>query len=345
MSAVTDPLENHRASTCAIVVTYNRLSLLQAAIAALRAQTKLPDAILVIDNGSTDDTAAWLEAEKTREALPPLIVVTQPNLGSADGFATGLAEAVRRGFDWLWCMDDDTVPAASCLEHLLGAARRFATAEPERQVGWVNSVIHWSDGALHRMNEPKLAPYLQWSADLLQARYLPAQWCSYVSLLVSAQAVATCGLPLRKMFIWADDAEFTARIVRGGFSGLVALESHAEHRTKSNYSPDVNDLNESNLARFRCSFRNDVVFLRTVWQDQPAKLALEFFRLITRRVRFMIAAGKARYLWDAIAQSFRGLVFAREPEFPPQPSPASAAPVRFATSEALPESAVSPSLS
>ena len=48
----------------AIVVTYNRVNLLKECITALRNQTHKPDAILVINNGSTDDTAQWLQTQK-----------------------------------------------------------------------------------------------------------------------------------------------------------------------------------------------------------------------------------------------------------------------------------------
>ena len=47
-------------SIAAIVVTFNRLALLQECVAALRSQTRRPDEIILINNGSTDGTAKWL---------------------------------------------------------------------------------------------------------------------------------------------------------------------------------------------------------------------------------------------------------------------------------------------
>ncbi len=44
----------------AVVVTYNRLELLKECIEAVLSQTHKPDAIIVIDNGSTDSTPEWL---------------------------------------------------------------------------------------------------------------------------------------------------------------------------------------------------------------------------------------------------------------------------------------------
>lgn len=49
-----------------IVVTYNRLNLLRDCIASLRSQTYQDSSIIVINNGSTDDTSQWLSAQKDK---------------------------------------------------------------------------------------------------------------------------------------------------------------------------------------------------------------------------------------------------------------------------------------
>lgn len=41
------------------------------------------------------------------------------NTGSAGGFHEGLKRGYERGYDWLWLMDDDGLPALDCLEKLL----------------------------------------------------------------------------------------------------------------------------------------------------------------------------------------------------------------------------------
>ena len=68
----------------ALVVTYNRQYLLTECITALRNQTRKPDAILVVNNGSTDNTEAWLRRQ------PDLEFITQANVGGAGGFYTGI---------------------------------------------------------------------------------------------------------------------------------------------------------------------------------------------------------------------------------------------------------------
>src|SRR5579863_1367303 len=83
------------------VVTYNRLKLLQQLVQALRAQTVPAQATLIVDNSSSDGTAEWLAGQ------PDLIVLRQPNSGSAGGLFTAARYAFGEGYDWVWMMDDD----------------------------------------------------------------------------------------------------------------------------------------------------------------------------------------------------------------------------------------------
>ncbi len=68
----------------AVIVIWNRLDELKGGITALRQQTRPPDQIIVINNGSTDCTREWLQAQTD------LHVIHQDNRGAGGGFATGL---------------------------------------------------------------------------------------------------------------------------------------------------------------------------------------------------------------------------------------------------------------
>ena len=97
----------------AVVVTYNRKTLLSECIIALRNQTRKPDAILVVNNGSIDDTEAWLLMQQD------IFSITQKNVGSSGGFNTAINWAYKHGYTWIWCMDDDGYPKEDALEKIL----------------------------------------------------------------------------------------------------------------------------------------------------------------------------------------------------------------------------------
>ena len=94
-----------------IVPVYNGAALLPAALASIQAQTGVDWEIIVIDDGSTDDSAA------VARAWPGEVVcVTQPNQGPAAARNHGLALARGAFIAFLDC--DDCWPAGRLHHHL-----------------------------------------------------------------------------------------------------------------------------------------------------------------------------------------------------------------------------------
>ena len=99
-----------------VVVTYNRADLLERMLAGLAALERLPEAVIVVDNASTDRTPEVLAAA-TNPGLQ--VLRAEENLGGAGGFHRGVGAAYEQGFDRIWLMDDDVIPAPDCLTVLL----------------------------------------------------------------------------------------------------------------------------------------------------------------------------------------------------------------------------------
>lgn len=86
--------------------------MVKRSIASLRAQTRLPDGIVVVDGDSADGTREWLGGQTD---VTPLYV---HNEGSGGGMHHGLALAYARGYDWFWLLDDDAEAAPDALMQL-----------------------------------------------------------------------------------------------------------------------------------------------------------------------------------------------------------------------------------
>lgn len=97
--------------TLAVIVTHNRESLLQRAVFHLKQQTVKLDEILVVNNGSTDNTPHILDKLNVSN-------VSQENVGSAGGWHTGISYALKNNFDYCWLMDDDGFPARNAFQLL-----------------------------------------------------------------------------------------------------------------------------------------------------------------------------------------------------------------------------------
>jgi len=104
----------------AIIPTYNRSSLLRECIGSVLAQTRPLDEIIVVDDGSTDDTQAVMGSYGDRVKL-----LTKPNGGKASALNLALAQCTG---DYVWICDDDDYAAPDGLTHLAAALDDDASA-------------------------------------------------------------------------------------------------------------------------------------------------------------------------------------------------------------------------
>ena len=235
----------------AVVVTYNRKELLLQCIQHLLAQQGAVCDVLVVDNASTDGTAQALE----QMASPRLFYRnTGENLGGAGGFHFGMRWAVEAGYDYVWIMDDDSLPQPRALAELWAAHEQL-----NGEYGWLSSRCLWTDGELCPMNVQRVTPYKD-LAEPVQ-KLAPVQMASFVSLFLKASVIKTVGLPLRQFFIWTDDWEYTRRISRV-LPCYAVWDSTVVHAMKSKTIVNIATDVPERMFRYRYFYRNDVYLYR-----------------------------------------------------------------------------------
>lgn len=193
----------------AAIPTFNRLEQLKLSVHSLRNQTRRPDEIIIVNNGSTDGTAEWLSMQDD------LLVVTQPNSGGAGGFFTAMRIGYKRGHDWIFCLDDDAVPLKDALEKLINSPY-FSTSstgilccrvvDPERRTYMTPMPI-----------DPFPRSYdecMKWYDNIGESMCVRVGNANYVGFMVSREAIGRCGLPIREFVIQEDDREYSERIAR-----------------------------------------------------------------------------------------------------------------------------------
>jgi rhamnopyranosyl-N-acetylglucosaminyl-diphospho-decaprenol beta-1,3/1,4-galactofuranosyltransferase len=214
----------------AVVVSYNRRELVLETLGAVCAQDPPPAKVVLVENASTDRTA-----DAVRSAYPDVHVVALPrNTGGAGGFALGVAVGLRDGADLLWLIDDDGVPEPGALAALLDARTAYAG---ETRPAAVASKAVWVDGRIHRMNVPRrrrgATPTERRLARDVGCQ--PMRSASFCSLLVDGEVARSEALPIADYFLWNDDFEYTARILRSR-PGLFCPASVVVHKTKTYYN-------------------------------------------------------------------------------------------------------------
>lgn len=229
----------------AAVVTYNRKELLVECINALLKQTEPVD-LMIIDNASTDGTKEKIQEFISQEKV--IYMNTGQNLGGAGGFHYALKEAVHRGYDYIWIMDDDTIPTPNALQELVQAIR-----DTDGKFGFLSSKAVWKDGAVCRMNEQKFLD----SEEIKGRTFRKCRQATFVSMLVSAQTVMEIGLPIKEFFIWGDDVEYTRRISEK-YPCYYVPESVVVHKTANNEGSNIALDDASRIERYRYAYRNEV---------------------------------------------------------------------------------------
>lgn len=246
----------------AVVVTHNRLPLLQRLVTRLGGIAGLAE-VLVVDNASTDGTGAWLAARTTTGTTPLGARTLETNGGGAGGFHDGLAWAVERGADLVWLMDDDGLPDTDCLDLLL----------QHRDLDFWGPLVVDEDDAdrlvfpirlpgrtrvVHRLTDVRAAARAGRIDDIV----IP-----FNGVLVTRDLVERIGLPREEFFIWGDDHEYRLRAERAGARIATVVDATVRHpsvgdlgtpmafgRTTYNHSP-------SDLKHY-CMARNNLVNLR-----------------------------------------------------------------------------------
>ncbi|HKT54731.1 MAG TPA: glycosyltransferase family 2 protein [Caulobacteraceae bacterium] len=105
-------MEEEAPSVSVILPTFNRERYIRAAISSILEQSSRVREIIVVDDGSTDGTAA-----ACAEFAQQVRYVRQPeNRGKTAAINRGLALATA---DYIWIMDDDDIAPSDALEQLL----------------------------------------------------------------------------------------------------------------------------------------------------------------------------------------------------------------------------------
>lgn len=298
----------------ASVVTRNRIEMLKDCIESLRAQTRKPDKILVVDNESDDGTAEWVSKQSD------LLVVRQSNKGSAGGQYTALKTAYEGGAGWTWTMDDDVLPRPDALEKLLAAW------EVARTPFLLASKVVGPGG--ESMNTPGIdmsAPangYCTWD-ELLEHGMVRIEESTFVSILVSREALQKAGYPIAELFIWGDDTEFSRRCAKSG-PCYMAGKSMVVHRRETSEALNVwKTVDKGRMRMFRYLYRNQAFIAKTLGQhvhrrNSRIRIGPAVYCALLAMVTFrdVIAYRRIAPLPVILRGTIEGLRSRFEPEYP-----------------------------
>lgn len=284
----------------AIVVTHNRLELLRGCIDALFKQTVTNFDILVVNNASTDGTREYLNAQNS----PRFKYVNRTvNDGGAGGYHFGFSYALNNCYDYAWVMDDDTLPSFNALEELLKASSILG------DYGFLASLVLFSDGSLAKMNNCLLSSRITTKTACYYQNnlYFLVKTATFVSFFVKTSTLKEYGLPIKEMFLWSDDTEFSSRISKEKPCFFIP-QSIVIHRSISNYYPDLVTLKKENFWKMELNIRNRFYIAR---RDGFIKILRFFARHFLLIIKIFCKAKDSKLLriWVVIKGTILGFFF------------------------------------
>ncbi|HYH04355.1 MAG TPA: glycosyltransferase family 2 protein, partial [Bacillota bacterium] len=173
--------------------------------------------VYVVDNASTDGSAEAIRAQFGDHVN---LLVNSENLGGSGGFNTGIREALKGEYQYLYLLDNDIILDPNALTELVS----YLDSQPRTAI---------AGSAIYSMDHPdelqELGAEIDWENYYIKPRGKgridsgkPAKTveCDYVpacSMLVRADVVREVGLMDEGNFIYWDDIEWGYRIKQAGY--------------------------------------------------------------------------------------------------------------------------------
>lgn len=251
----------------AVVVTYNRKKLLLECIEAILNQNYNVDTVFIIDNASTDGTYDELKNRGILDTKKIIYKKLEENIGGAGGFYEGIKAAREDNADWIWIMDDDTIPKEDCLKNFINALSII-----NGKISFLASAVYGVDNEC--MNTTGISEFkgkngiLQWH-EYIKDGIVGIDVATFVSLLINGDATKKIGLPFKDYFIWGDDTEYTLRLTRKYGRAYLVGKSIAIHKRTGSKSLSI--FEETNMNRIKFYYymvRNNYINTKTYYSKK-----------------------------------------------------------------------------
>jgi GT2 family glycosyltransferase len=226
--------------------TMNDAAVIEQLLDGLRRQTRPADAILIVDNASTDATLDRTFPENTT------IIRNLGNLGTSGAIRIGFAHALEHEFDWTWVFDADSVPEPDALEKLIAFFERLSPLERE-QVCFLACRLMNAEGEVRHapvIFTDSATKYVPIEPD---AAHTPCDCFIWTGSLFRMAAVARIGLPSADYVLDVAEFEYGYRARQIGFTSYM-VHSGITHQDVGR-APGVVVTQAWNIGRWRFAFR------------------------------------------------------------------------------------------
>ena len=210
--------------------TFNDADIIDRSIAAVLRQTRPVDEILVVDNGSHDNT---VDQPSLRRAT---VIRHSENLGTSGSVHTGFSYALEHGFDWIWVFDADSAPEPDALEKLLGLWDSWPQDRREETACLACLPINQVDGQLFRAASVLTRFGRVVVEPMPGQRSYPFDVTLWSGSLYRLAAVREIGLPNPDYVLDWGEYEYGHRVTAAGYKSFMDRDAVMKHNIRGEES-------------------------------------------------------------------------------------------------------------
>lgn len=262
---------------CTIVLNWNGWNDTQECLESLVAADLLADTIIVVDNGSTDNSVKqiriWGEKQfgnigelnrarqkqvKDLAELPAFFLIqNDSNIGYATGNNRALTWVLsQQYFDFVWIINNDVVVRADSLSKLVECARLSQVSILGSTVVYYgrDDIVQCAGGCRYTPLTTIYKPALSGKPLEIALKYPGEPEIDYIygaSFFVGCNVLEKCGLFNEEYFLFYEEIDFCRRAHRAGFSLKWCKESIVEHKvSRSVGQPETAKKDEVSKANY-----------------------------------------------------------------------------------------------
>jgi GT2 family glycosyltransferase len=205
--------------------TLNEAAVIDRAIAALERQARPPDAIIIVDNGSTDGTL-------DRKFPERVTVIRNPtNVGVSGSIRNGISYALEHGFDWIWILDADSAAEPDALKTLLALYEGWPL-EQRDETAFLACLHYNADDGIPRHGSVFSRYRLRPVTPTPDERYYPCHVTIWSGCLYRLAALRRVGLPNPDYVMDWGEGEYGYRVMKAGYKGFICQNALLRHNLR-----------------------------------------------------------------------------------------------------------------
>jgi len=244
-----------------IIVNWNQFELTYACINSIKKCTYNNYQIILVDNGSHDDSGL-----KLKEIFPEIIYMqNDKNIGFTGANNLAIKHALIKNFEYLMLLNNDTVVDLNFIEYML------QTFKKDKKIGAVqplilfydNNEIVWNFGGKFDKISGRVVTMNKGIdiSRIIKSKY--TEWISGCCFMVKNDVIKKVGLLDDYFFVYYEDADWSIRIKNAGYKLGLNFKSKIYHHEGASWKSKKKN-KEGVISPFThyLNVRNHIYFIK-----------------------------------------------------------------------------------